>query len=323
MPLFNFYIMVDWSGAGSRAGNRPDSIWIAFGGIEDEDPETASPFSRTEAVQIIRELLLTQMGKGHRVLLCFDLAYGFPRDFAAALQTAIGKGDDVLPWRFVWEYLKSEVEDDGGEGPSRRPSNRSNRFEVASKINSLLAVSSEAAGPFWCAPAEGRYPYLSQKRPPQPFQSAQGFLVRSMRFADQRARSGTPFRLSDMVALAARHLQEFHDCTNSVSLPSSRHDRLSGRSRPVGRTKRNGCPKTLRFCMAKFIRASETPWRIRLKTAVKPDRCGDGHGIRTARSCFGAEFARPIEIDPASPEDIAIQVTEGWILGCSPTARNQ
>jgi precorrin-8X/cobalt-precorrin-8 methylmutase len=34
------------------------------------------------------------------------------------------------------------------------------------------------------------------------------------------------------------------------------------------------------------------------------------------------EFARPVEIDPGSPEDIAIQLTEGWILGCSPTARN-
>jgi hypothetical protein len=33
------------------------------------------------------------------------------------------------------------------------------------------------------------------------------------------------------------------------------------------------------------------------------------------------EFARPIEIDPGSLEDIAIQLTEGWILGSSPTVR--
>jgi hypothetical protein len=44
MPLFNFYIMVDWSGAGSRRGNRTDSIWIALGGTEDEEPKTESPF---------------------------------------------------------------------------------------------------------------------------------------------------------------------------------------------------------------------------------------------------------------------------------------
>jgi hypothetical protein len=35
------------------------------------------------------------------------------------------------------------------------------------------------------------------------------------------------------------------------------------------------------------------------------------------------EFARPVEIDPGSKEDIAIQLTEGWILGSSPTVRHQ
>jgi hypothetical protein len=35
------------------------------------------------------------------------------------------------------------------------------------------------------------------------------------------------------------------------------------------------------------------------------------------------EFCRPIEIAPGSKEDIAIQLTEGWILGCSPTVTNQ
>jgi hypothetical protein len=44
MPMFNFYIMVDWSGAARRRGMRTDSIWIAFGNIEDETPETVSPF---------------------------------------------------------------------------------------------------------------------------------------------------------------------------------------------------------------------------------------------------------------------------------------
>jgi precorrin-8X/cobalt-precorrin-8 methylmutase len=34
------------------------------------------------------------------------------------------------------------------------------------------------------------------------------------------------------------------------------------------------------------------------------------------------EFCRPAEIDPGSPEDITVQLTEGWIIGSSPTARN-
>jgi hypothetical protein len=39
-----------------------------------------------------------------RVLLCFDFAFGFPRDFSAALQTATGKTDSALPWLATWQY---------------------------------------------------------------------------------------------------------------------------------------------------------------------------------------------------------------------------
>ena len=35
------------------------------------------------------------------------------------------------------------------------------------------------------------------------------------------------------------------------------------------------------------------------------------------------EFARPADIDPGSKEDIAVQLTEGWILGSSPTIKHQ
>ena len=35
------------------------------------------------------------------------------------------------------------------------------------------------------------------------------------------------------------------------------------------------------------------------------------------------EFCRPIEVETGSKEDLAIQFTEGWIVGASPTARPQ
>jgi hypothetical protein len=35
------------------------------------------------------------------------------------------------------------------------------------------------------------------------------------------------------------------------------------------------------------------------------------------------EFCRPIEVETGSKEDLAIQLTEGWILGASPTVTNQ
>jgi hypothetical protein len=288
MPRFNFYIMVDWSGAGRRRGNCPDSIWIAHGDIEDESPETVSPFSRTEAVQLIRELLLAQTVRRNRVLLCFDFAYGFPRDFAAALQTVAGKSDNVLPWRLIWEYFKSEITDDGGHVSSSFPNNHSNRFEVADKINSLLSGSNGILGPFWCFYAAARHPNIPQNRPSQPFQSAQGFSIPSLRFTDRRANSGTPFRSLDMGAWVVRPLREFHAYMGYVSPPNSLHSLRSGHSKLGGRRNLNGCLKTSPFCMPRFIRVFWSLLRTRSKIAGKSGRCGNGHGIKIARDNFGA-----------------------------------
>jgi hypothetical protein len=224
MPLFDFYIMVDWSGAARRRGMRADSIWIAFGNVKDETPQTVSPFSRSEAVHFVRELPRAQLIEKRRTLLCFDFAYGFPRDFAAALQAATGAADHALPWLAVWEFLRNEIIDDEGTTSLQKPTNGSNRFDVANKVNSLLSESVVSRGLFWCASTEGAYEYLPQTRPQQPFQSAQGSLIQPLRFTDLRARSGTPFRLYGTVSVGSQTLTGYHDYTNFASLPSSRSD---------------------------------------------------------------------------------------------------
>ena len=71
-------------------------------------------------------------------------------------------------------------------------------------INSLLSLSSEAPGPFWCASPEATYLYIPQNRPHQPFQTGQGFSIQPLRFTDQRARSGTPFRLFGTASLGSQ-----------------------------------------------------------------------------------------------------------------------
>jgi hypothetical protein len=48
------------------------------------------------SIFLIHSLIDEQSRKMLRVLLCFDFAYGFPRDFSAALQTATGKTDAAL-----------------------------------------------------------------------------------------------------------------------------------------------------------------------------------------------------------------------------------
>jgi RNA polymerase sigma-70 factor, ECF subfamily len=193
MPLFDAYIMTDWSGGSRRRRNRQDAIWIAHGDIDDDSPQAESPPSRTDAIELIRSLLRRYVTSKSRVLVCFDFAYGYPVDFAAALESATGKSD--LPWRLVWQYLSEIVKDDMGTLPNRLPSNSSNRFEVANLINSALSTSSEAAGPFWCSAEEAAYLHIPQRQPEQPFVSAQGYLIKPLRLTDKRAKSGTPFRL--------------------------------------------------------------------------------------------------------------------------------
>jgi hypothetical protein len=86
-------------------------------------PQTESPSSRTEAIELIRSLLHQWVTSRSRVLVCFDFAYGYPVDFAAALESATGKSD--LPWRLVWQYLSETVKDDMETLLNRLPSNRS------------------------------------------------------------------------------------------------------------------------------------------------------------------------------------------------------
>jgi hypothetical protein len=98
-------------------------------------PMTDSPFSRTEAIHLIQSLLVNEIESKRRVLICFDFAYGYPIDFAAALQAATGKSDCDLPWLLAWQYLSEHIKDDERTAPGAKPSNRSNRFEVANQIN--------------------------------------------------------------------------------------------------------------------------------------------------------------------------------------------
>ena len=63
MALFDFYIMVDWSGGARRRGGRPDTIWIAYGRTGADEPLTDSPFSRTEAVRLIHSLLVNESNR--------------------------------------------------------------------------------------------------------------------------------------------------------------------------------------------------------------------------------------------------------------------
>jgi precorrin-8X/cobalt-precorrin-8 methylmutase len=258
-----------------------------------------------------------------RVLICFDFAYGYPVDFAAALQAATGKSDRDLPWLLVWQYLSEHIKDDEGTVPGAKPNNRSNRFEVANRINASLSADAKAAGPFWCASSEAAYRYIPQTRPPEPFQSAQGYVVKGLRLTDKRARSGSPFRLFGTASVGSQSL------TGIVRLHQLRNDPKFAATSAVWpfetgwATKAKWLPKHVSILHAEIYPSVRDPM---------PDEIKDRGQVRAVwqwacdldcADLLWREFCRPIEVETGSKEDLAIQLTEGWILGASPTVTNQ
>ncbi len=156
MPLFDSYVMVDWSAAGTPAPRAPqrakDSIWWAAG-LRKRDSFALADLrharTRAEATGALADLIADLADRG-RVLVGFDFAFGYPRGMGAAL------GLDGLIWRKTWERLGRDLID--GED------NANNRFAVAADINRTCF---DGEGPFWGYPPahEGRYPGLPFRKP--------------------------------------------------------------------------------------------------------------------------------------------------------------
>jgi precorrin-8X/cobalt-precorrin-8 methylmutase len=142
-PLFESYLMVDWSAAAVPRQGR-DSIWLCHLRRAGDRlrARLENPSTRLEARGRILVLLMAELAKGRSVLAGFDFPFGYPAGFAARLED--GAGD----WRTVWRlFSKSLVE---GEG------NANNRFAVAASLNERLCRN---PAPFWGCPAtrEGEF----------------------------------------------------------------------------------------------------------------------------------------------------------------------
>ena len=315
MPLFDAYVMVDWSGGDRRRAGRQDCIWIAHGPVAAAAPTTVSPPSRTEAEQIIRGQLqpIVAANKG-RVLLCADFGYGYPAGFASLLANSFS--GELPPWRIVWQYLRHHVQDDLGTKPGQQPTNRSNRFEIASAINAEVS-SAAAHGPFWCLFKPGDYGCVPQKRPPQPFVCATGS-VAPLRITDRRAKSDTPFRLFGTGSVGSQVL------TGIPRLESIRFDPQFTRCSAVWPFETGWAPATglwldsdLRVLHAEIYPSVRAPL---------PDPIKDRGQVRAmwhwardldAKNLLIKEFETPPGITSGSQEEAVIRREEGWILGCS------
>jgi precorrin-8X/cobalt-precorrin-8 methylmutase len=188
------------------------------------------------------------------------------------------------PWHIVWQYLSKCVQDDLGTKSGQQPTNRSNRFEVASAINA--AVSSPASpGPFWCLFKPGGYPCVPQKRPPQPFVCTSGTIA-PLRITDRRAKSDTPFRLFGTGSVGGQVL------TGIPRLESIRFDPEFALCSAVWPFDTGWAPATgswldreLQVLHAEIYPSVRTLSPTPSRTAVRCARCGIGRATSTQRTC--------------------------------------
>lgn len=146
MPYFDSYIAVDWS-ANSKPNKGENSIWIARVDASGASHASVNPTTRTAAMVHIKQVLAEALHKGHRVIVGFDFAFGYPE---GATKSMTGKSE----WQALWDMLAARISDD--------EANRNNRFEVAAEINRDLE---EGAARFWGRPWRQEIEHLSLKRP--------------------------------------------------------------------------------------------------------------------------------------------------------------
>lgn len=143
MPIFDAYLMVDWS-ANSTPKTGRDSIWAAWGRFDDGPPQTTNLPTRKRAKEFVGNLLTEALERNLRVLVGFDFAYAYPKGFARSLKLEEGKD----AWRRVWAAIAAEVHDDQ-DGIA----NANDRFDAAARINAKVG-SSSFIGPFWACPTD-------------------------------------------------------------------------------------------------------------------------------------------------------------------------
>ena len=264
-------------------------------------------------MQIIRAQIQSIVAESNsRVLLCADFGYGYPAGFASLHAKSVpGK---LPPWRIVWQYLGKHVHDDLGTKPGEQPTNRNNRFEVASAINSALSnpdcpVHSGVSSRRVFTPTfhrNGRRNHSSARAELSlRFVSRTGErrAIRRSAFSDRQRRRPSAYR--DPRLERMRFDPEFAEC--SAVWPFE-----TGWAPASG----SWLDPQLRVLHAEIYPSV----RERLSDPIK-DRGqvrAMWHWARDldAKNILIREFATPPGIVNASEEDNVICSEEGWILGC-------
>lgn len=205
--LFDMYVMVDWS-ASAVPKSGADSIWSAVLDERTGSVTVVNHPTRTAAREMLLTLLRRAVTIGARVLVGFDMPYGYPAGTAAAL--ALPTDPHVPPWRAMWDQLDRLVVDDLDGSP-----NQNNRFAAAALLNARLGAVLDSSGgaaepgPFWGCPAHvstgvAAGPLSPRKLHSYPYPTATGTLA-EFRLAEQalRARRLRPFSVWQLAGAGA------------------------------------------------------------------------------------------------------------------------
>lgn len=171
MPLFDHYLIVDWSGAGQPVTGK-NSLWACLARREgdrvviDWNENFATRHAFMERLDAVVGASLAQ---GERLLCGFDFAFGYP---AGTAERLTGRAH----WRSLWRKIAAEIED--------APDNRNNRFDLASRWNAKHFAGEPR---FWGRPHQHVYADLSDKKPPAP--SAAPLAYRKSELAAKTAKS--------------------------------------------------------------------------------------------------------------------------------------
>jgi precorrin-8X/cobalt-precorrin-8 methylmutase len=132
VPLFDTYIIVDWS-ASNVPKRGKDSIWICR--RDGAGEHLRNPSTRFEARKLLAGWLATATARNERVLVGFDFPFGYPAGFADRLKLS------GIPWRATWDLISKLIRDS--------PNNSSNRFKVGAELNRRISCG---LFPFWGCP---------------------------------------------------------------------------------------------------------------------------------------------------------------------------
>lgn len=148
MPLFDRYLIVDWS-ASKTPKTGSDSIWLGYSDHERSSklaPEYENnPPTRAKAIAWVKKICLDAISENKKLFIGFDFGFGYPRGAAERMT-------GVASWRSVWRFMASRFEE--------KQAAAENRFQIAHDINRdcFGGVSQ-----FWRCPnaMNDELPYLS------------------------------------------------------------------------------------------------------------------------------------------------------------------